>query len=326
MTDKRDDYDNPWKVAIAVYFKAFIAFFFTDIYESIDWTKNYEFLDTELQQVMRDDEIGSRQADKLVKVWLMDGSQTWVLIHLEVQSQYQSNFTERMYVYNSRIFGLYRQKVASLAILADEETSWRPQEYGYQLWGCRVLLQFPVVKLLDYADEWESLEQSTNPFAAIVMAHLKTQATRHIPKQRLEWKLSVVKSLYRRGYNRAEIRELFRIIDWMMTLPKDMDSEFLQDIKRFEEENNMQYVTSIERLAREEGLIEGLIEKGREDVIDVLQIRFGELPNELVDKVNPIEDVTQLKMLLNRAVTANSLSEFQEAIAHLKSADGETAS
>jgi hypothetical protein len=31
MTDKRDDYDNPWKVAIAVYFKAFIAFFFTDI-------------------------------------------------------------------------------------------------------------------------------------------------------------------------------------------------------------------------------------------------------------------------------------------------------
>jgi hypothetical protein len=227
-----------------------------------------------------------------------------------------------MYVYNSRIFGLYRQKVASLAILADEETSWRPQEYGYQLWGCRVLLQFPVVKLLDYADEWESLEKSTNPFSAIVMAHLKTQATRHIPKQRLEWKLSVVKSLYRRGYNRAEIRELFRIIDWMMTLPKDMDSEFLQDIRRFEEENNMQYVTSIERLAREEGIIE----KGREDVIDVLQIRFGELPNELVDKVNQVEDVTQLKMILNRAVTTNSLSEFQQAIAHLKSADGETAS
>jgi hypothetical protein len=112
----------------------------------------------------------------------------------------------------------------------------------------------------------------------------------------------------------------------MMTLPKDMDSDFLQDIRRFEEENNMQYVTSIERLAREEGIIEGLIEKGREDVIDVLQIRFGELPNELVDKVNQIEDVTQLKMLLNRAVTTNSLSEFQQAIAHLKSADGATAS
>jgi hypothetical protein len=27
MTDECDDYDNPWKVAIAVYFKAFIAFF-----------------------------------------------------------------------------------------------------------------------------------------------------------------------------------------------------------------------------------------------------------------------------------------------------------
>ena len=322
MTDKRDDYDSPWKVAIAVYFKAFIAFFFPDIYENIDWTRNYEFLDTQLQQVMRDDEIGQREADKLVKVWLIDGSETWVLIHLEIQSQYQANFAERMYVYNSRIFGMYRQKVVSLAVLADEETSWRPQGYGYQLWGCRVLLEFPLVKLLDYANEWESLEQSTNPFAAIVMAHLKTQATRHIPKQRLEWKLSVIKSLYRRGYNRAEVRELFRIIDWMMTLPKDMDSKFRQEIRRFEEENKMLYVTSIERLAREEGIIE----KGREDVIDVLQIRFGEIPNELVDKINQIEDVTQLKRLLNRAVTSNSLSEFQQAIAHLEAADEERAS
>ncbi len=107
-----------------------------------------------------------------------------------------------------------------------------------------------------------------------------------------------------------------------MTLQKDSDNDFLEDIRRFEEKTNMQYVTSIERLAREEGITE----KGREDVIDVLQIRFGELPNELVDKVNQIEDLTQLKMLLNRAVTANSLSEFQQAIAHLKSADGATAS
>lgn len=76
----------------------------------------------------------------------------------------------------------------------------------------------------------------------------------------------------------------------------------------------MQYVTSIERLAWEEGVLEGIIEKGREAVIDVLELRFGELPNELVDKINQIGDDAQLKMLLNRAVTTNSLSEFQQAM------------
>lgn len=124
MTQKRDDYDNPWKEAIAVYFKSFIAFFFPEIYEQIDWKIPYEFLDNELRQVMRDDEIGQREADKLVKVLLIDGQETWILIHIEVQSQYQSNFAERMYVYNSRIFGIFRKKVASLAILADSEKSW----------------------------------------------------------------------------------------------------------------------------------------------------------------------------------------------------------
>ncbi|MCL1468500.1 transposase [Argonema galeatum] len=315
MTNQIADYDNPWKEAIAIYFKSFIAFFFPDIYETIDWRINYEFLDTQLQQVMRDDDIGLREADKLVKVWLMDGSETWVLIHLEVQSQYQSNFAERMYVYNSRIFGLYRKRVASLAILADEEKSWRPQEYGYEIWGCRVLLRFPVVKLLDYINEWETLEKSPNPFAAIVMAHLKTQATRQKPQERREWKASIVKTLYQRGYNRAEVRELFRLIDWMMTLPKNLETEFRQEINSYEETNKMRYVTSIERLAREEGMIE----KGREDIIDVLQIRFQDLPGELVQEINQIEDVEQLKTLHRQAVTIGSLAEFQQAIDRLKS-------
>lgn len=106
MNNIRDDYDNPWKLAISVYLESLLALFFPNIHEGIDWTKPYEFLDKQLQQVMRDDEIGQREADKLVKVWLLDGSQKWLLIHLEVQSQYQSNFAERMYVYNSRIFGL----------------------------------------------------------------------------------------------------------------------------------------------------------------------------------------------------------------------------
>jgi len=40
-------------------------------------------------------------------------------------------------------------------------------------WGLRAGIRFPVVKLLDYAEQWETLEGSRNPFAMVVLAHLK---------------------------------------------------------------------------------------------------------------------------------------------------------
>jgi len=36
------------------YFPAFMAFFFPEAHADIDWTRGYESLDTELQQIVRD--------------------------------------------------------------------------------------------------------------------------------------------------------------------------------------------------------------------------------------------------------------------------------
>ncbi len=279
MTVQRADYDNPWKEALGLYFQPFMAFFFPQIEANIDWNRGYEFLDKEFQQIVRDAELGRIYADKLVKVWQRDGSEIWVLIHVEVQSQVQSDFPERMYVYNYRIFDMYRRPVVSLAVLSDDHDEWRPDSYSYALWGCRISLEFPMVKLLDYQTRSTLLSESTNPFAVIVAAHLTTQQTSQDPQGRYLGKLRLAKSLYQRGYSRGDILELFRLIDWMMTLPDMIESEFKQEIRRFEEDLQMPYVTSFERLARiegkQEGLSEGILQKGREDVIDVLTIRFS---------------------------------------------------
>jgi hypothetical protein len=143
--------------------------------------------------VVRDAELGRRHVDKLVKVWRQDGVETWVLVHLEVQGRVDPGFAERMYVYNYRLFDRHGRRVASLAVLTDRRESWRPDTFGYELWGCRVSIRFPVVKLLDYEARWNDLEQSTNPFTVIVMAELKARATRRDPEGRLHWKLSLVK-------------------------------------------------------------------------------------------------------------------------------------
>ena len=118
-----------------------------------------------LQEIVREAETGTRFADQLVKVFLRDGKEKWLLIHIEVQSQPRSDFAKRMYIYNHRLFDRYNQKVISLAVLADERESWRPREFGYELWGFESYLRFPTVKLLDYQPRWQELEESTNPFA-----------------------------------------------------------------------------------------------------------------------------------------------------------------
>jgi hypothetical protein len=310
MMQLRDEYDNPWKEAISIYFQPFIELLFPDVNAIVDWTRDYEFLDTVLQQVTRDDEIGERTADKLVKVWLKDGTETWILIHVEVQSQYQANFAERMYIYNSRIFGVYQQKVLSLAVLADDSPTWYPTQFEYNIGGCQVLLKFVVTKLLDYQQQWNALEQSLNPFSAIIMAHLKTQGTRQKPEDRLQWKLRIIKGLYQQGYSRDDIRELFRLIDWLMALPQPLDNTFEREIQRFEEETKMPYVTSIERV----GIQKAIINTCREDIIDILDIRFEIVPSILREMINKIDDINQLKKLHRQAVTIASLAEFQQLI------------
>ncbi|MEW6496664.1 MAG: transposase [Cyanobacteriota bacterium] len=248
--------------------------------------------------------------------------------HIEVQSQVQSVFAERMYVYNNRIFDRYRRKVVSLAVLADDQPYWRPTQYSYEIWGCQVLLKFPIVKLLDY--QLPTLEASANPFAVIILAHLTTQQTSKDPQSRYQGKLRIAKSLYQRGYSRQDILELMRLIEWMMTLPETLERDFQQELIRFEEKNQMPYILSFERRAlraRDEGIqlgIEtGILQKGREAVLEVLRIRFEEVPSSLEEAINQIEDDSVLKTLLRQAITIGSVEEFQQEVAQLTSTDEE---
>ena len=80
----------------------------------------------------------------------------------------------------------------------------------------------------------------------------------------------------------------------------------------------MPYITSVERLARQEGIsqgisqgmAEGIIQQRREDVLEVLEVRFQEVPTEVIQKINQIEDPSLLKSLLRQAIALGSLEQF----------------
>jgi hypothetical protein len=126
-----------------------------------------------------------------------------------------------------------------------------------------VSFRFPIIKLLDYLPRWAELEASQNPFAIVVMAHLKTKETRNDGAARKEWKFKLTRMLYERGYERQDILNLFRFIDWILELPEDLKRSFRDELEEYERERQMPYVTSIERMGIEQGIEQG-IEKGRD--------------------------------------------------------------
>ncbi|HEY7491628.1 MAG TPA: hypothetical protein VIH59_11040 [Candidatus Tectomicrobia bacterium] len=88
------DYDSPWKEMLDGYFPAFMAFFFPEAHADIDWSRGYESLDTDLQQIVRDAALGTRLADKLMKVWRRDGVEQMVLVHTEMQGSREVDFAK----------------------------------------------------------------------------------------------------------------------------------------------------------------------------------------------------------------------------------------
>jgi hypothetical protein len=141
---------------------------------------------------------------------------------LEIQSQSKTDFAERMFVYFYRIRDKYSRVLVSLAVLADDDQNWRPQCFREELFGCRVEFEFPTVKLLDFVDRIDELEQSKNHFATVILAHLMTMQTVGNPQDRCQWKLRLLRPMYQRGMSSEDVRALFRVIDWMMDLPADI--------------------------------------------------------------------------------------------------------
>ncbi|GAK52178.1 hypothetical protein U14_03429 [Candidatus Moduliflexus flocculans] len=342
MMSNYADYDSPWKEMLELYFQEFMMFFFPEIAADIEWEFGYEFLDKELQQVVRDAELGRRMADKLVKVTRKSSRHNlWVFIHIEVQGLPDVAFEKRMYIYNYRIFDRYDQPVCSLAVLADERQNWKPTRFQYDIWGCQASLTFPTVKLLDY--QAADLEQSVNPFAMVVLAYLKALDTKKHPERRFDWKFRLYKLLYERGYDKQDILELTRFIDWVMVLPDELQLRFDETITAYEEERRMQYVTSFERIGMEKGRQQGIqqgilqgiqqgmqqgqekgqLEQSRLAVIDVLSVRFTTLPPAILTWLFQCHELGVLNALLRQAVTIPSLKEF-EALLHQIAAQRET--
>ena len=161
-----------WKAVLEEVFEDFLRFFYSDADELFDMVKGFEYLDKELEQLFppEDNQFAPRFVDKLVKVFKKDGSEDWLLIHIEVQGQYNKDFAERMFTYYYRIKDKYDKPITAFAIFTDKNKSFHPNKYEYEYMGTRVSYKFNTYKIIEQ-DEAE-LALNPNPFSLVILVVL----------------------------------------------------------------------------------------------------------------------------------------------------------
>jgi hypothetical protein len=126
----------------------------------------------------------------------------------------------------------------------------------------------------------------------------------------------LIKSLYDRGLDGEQVRLLFKFLDAMLVLPRELEKALGQDVAEFERGRQMPYVSSIERIAREEGRAEGKAEGKAEAKVEtllrLLTKRLGPpVPAELEAHFRSTGDLAKLDAWIDAGLEAADLADFR---------------
>ncbi len=148
------------------------------------------------------------------------------------------------------------------------------------------------------------------------MSHLRSRTTRGRGASRLRWKIHLVRLLYEGDWDRQDVLELLRFIDWVLTLPPSLEKRFEDEVRRLETEKYMRYVTSWERNSLKRGLEQGL-EQGRGQgflqgeislLKRMLKRRFERLPKSVEERLEQASR-DELEGWADRVIEAKALED-----------------
>jgi len=224
--------DLLWKAALEDLFDDFLRFFFPKAEQIFDFSKNFQYLDKELDQLFppEDDTYAPRYVDKLVKVFTTNGQEEWILIHIEVQNYTDQHFASRMFQYYYRILDKYNKPITAFAIFADTNKDFCPKHYEREFLGTKVYYAYNTFKIIDQDDA--ELEASDNPFAmAVLTAKLALSGQRMKDEQLFERAYDLAKRLLGKQIPKDRIRKLMAFLRYYVRFEnQDLNHKFEQEI------------------------------------------------------------------------------------------------
>jgi predicted transposase/invertase (TIGR01784 family) len=259
------------KSAFEEAFPDLLRFYFEGADRIFDIERGFEFLDKELNELFPDLEKkgGSRVADMLVKTFLLNGKEEWVLVHLEIQGEGVDRFAFRMFQYWYRIYDRYGVDIAALVVFTGGKKQSQPNYFHKDFLGTEILYKYNTYHILDNSEA--ELLAMNNPFALIVLAAQKALLIGKIPEEELgEQRLTIARALIQsKKYNNQQIsRFLYFLKTFIRIENPEININFEKHIELLTGKTTaMGIIETIKMLAKEEGIEEGM-EKGIEKGIE----------------------------------------------------------
>lgn len=295
------DHDKLFKQLLTYFFTDFIKLFFPQAAEYLD-EESIEFLDKE---IFSDIAKGERyEADLVVKA-RHKSSHKFFLIHVEPQGRYESNFSDRMYRYFSRLYENHGLPVYPIALLSFDRLGEQPFLHEVEFDDLKVLrFQYRVVHLsgLDYKD----YIKVRNPVAVALIGKMKVAR-----EARAEVKLNCLRVLCRLDLDPARSYLISQFIDKYQKLTKAQEKEYQGRLALLpEKEEIMEYVTSWKREGIEEGREEGRRQEALKVVRLILEAKFGAAAEHIQSDIENFS-TERLEKLAEKAAVSGVIDELK---------------
>ncbi|MBC7474449.1 MAG: Rpn family recombination-promoting nuclease/putative transposase [Candidatus Sericytochromatia bacterium] len=217
-------------------------------------------LDNEFKTLFPESESEERRVDKLVEVKLKNGDNKWILLHIEIQSYEDKDFSKRMYHYYSRIFDKYDKEIEAIAVFTYQSDRHKYSKYESKFVNTKITYEYQIYDLAK--QNIRELEKSKNPFSFIIQTLMKAFEYEESDENNFNFKKELSRLLLSSGYDKKEIERLFRFINFVFEIKnKNLRRVFYKEVAEMALRTETDYGLTDYEMAAVEIAVEKNIDK-----------------------------------------------------------------
>jgi hypothetical protein len=300
-------YDQVLKAILRTFFRDFMELFFPDVAGSLEFD-SVEPLEKELFKGFPDGV--ERRPDFVARVRTREGAAETVVVHIEVQAGTEPRFGQRMFEYYALLWLSLDTPVFPIVLYVrgGGGAGMATRLYRHEIGGREVMrFQYASVALAGFSGR-EYLEKG--PLAAALAPFMSWEGE----SDELLAHVDVRKPVYSSGLHEEAMFLLVNLVETYFPVPEALREKFRQRVSRKEyrrvQEVEMTWADRLRKEGREEGREAGLIEGKRQSLKRLLQVKFGTLPQSLLDRIEAMGSAQELDRYLDRVIAAATLSEL----------------
>jgi hypothetical protein len=226
MKLKHSKQDELWKFILTTLHQQAILFYFgKKLHDEIDWSVEPESLEQEFNDAFTANEPNRRAADKIFRYRCKNGTDRFIIFHIEVQDKKEADFKQRMFEYYNFIRVKYRTfDILALAIYIGKAVPKSPDIFEMNFHGVSIRYKFIAFIIRDQVEA--KLIASDNPFALVALAGLYKIKAGSNPTKRLAFKKKLLDVLLTKKYDHAIFFQLNTFVKYLIRLPKPLSNDY----------------------------------------------------------------------------------------------------